>query len=276
MSDEKKTDAWMPFWIGAYLADTMAFTTEQHGAYLLLILAYWRERAALPDDDEALRGITKMDRAAWKRVRPVLARKFRVADGLWWHKRIELEIAAADARSKKASEKAAKAAQARWQAQPEQTTSNAPSNAPSMPGALLEHVHEECPTPSPISLSSPSGQKEKPARKRAAPPGLVSVEDMVAQGVDRQHATDWLTARTAKSLPLTPTAWQQTQDEAVKAGITVAAAIQAAASAGWAGFKAAWLDADTKAPRAEPRATRHAGFETKNYQAGVTEDGHLI
>lgn len=162
MSDPK-TDVWMPLWIGAYLADTMAFTTEQHGAYLLLILAYWRERAPLPDDDEALRGITKLDRADWKRIRPVLARKFRVADGVWWHKRVEQEMAAADARAKKAAEKASKAAQARWQAKPEQAT----SNAPSMPQALPKKVLEECPPPSP---SSPTSKKvSKPSASH--PPG---------------------------------------------------------------------------------------------------------
>lgn len=166
-ASEKKTDVWMPLWIGAYLADTMAFTTEQHGAYLLLILAYWRERAPLLDNDDTLRGITKMDRADWKRMRPVLARKFRVADGVWWHKRVEQEMSAADARSKKATEKASKAAQARWQAQPEQT----PSNATSMHQALHKDVLEECPPPSPIP-SSPTSKKKRgdtPLKPPAAP-----------------------------------------------------------------------------------------------------------
>lgn len=151
---EKKTDAWMPLWIGAYLADTMHLTTLQHGAYFLLLVAYWRERTALPDDEDQLRGITKLERLEWKKNRAVLAKFFKVGGGVWWHKRVEKEIAAADARSKKASAKASAAAQARWQASPE----HAASNAPSMPGALLEDMHEECPTPSPVEqeISEPS------------------------------------------------------------------------------------------------------------------------
>lgn len=83
--------------------------------------------------------------------------------------------------------------------------------------------------------------KTKTARKRAAPAVLVSLSDLVADGVEEQHATDWLVARKAKDLPLTPTAWEQTKAEAVKAGMTPAEAIKAAAGNGWAGFKAAWL-----------------------------------
>lgn len=181
MTDNKKTDVWMPLWIGAYLADTMAFTTEQHGAYLLLILAYWRERAPLQDDDETLRGITKMDRAGWKRMRPVLAKKFRVADGVWWHKRVEQEMADADARAKKASEKATKAAQARWQA----SVGHAISNAPSMPQALLEDVLEECPPPSPKKdISTPSVSHPPAKAGRGKTPSVPCPYDAI---VDAYH-----------------------------------------------------------------------------------------
>ena len=148
-----KTDAWMPLWIGAYLADTMRLTTIQHGAYLLLLMAYWRDRSPLPDIDDELRSITKTDKSEWKAMRPVLAKFFRVEDGVWWHKRVEQEIADAEERSKKASDKAAKAALARWGATTKESSSNAQSNAPSIPQAVLEEVHDECPTPSPISSS---------------------------------------------------------------------------------------------------------------------------
>jgi uncharacterized protein YdaU (DUF1376 family) len=188
----EKTDAWMPLWIGAYLADTLTFTTLQHGAYMLLLMAYWRERSALPDDDESLRSIAKMGKAEWTRVRPVLARKFRVADGVWWHKRVEQEMAAADARAKKASEKAGKAAQARWQASSKQCSEHAPSIAPDM--------HEDCPTPSPIPPSLRSGSEAKATG--AAGAGKVTDPDeiifgygvplLVNAGTQEKHARSFL------------------------------------------------------------------------------------
>ncbi len=156
---DKKTDVWMPLWIGAYLADTMSLTTVQHGAYFLLLIAYWRERKALPDDDDQLRSITKLERPDWKKQRPVLAKFFKIGDGVWWHKRVEQEISAADARSKKATEKAEKAAKARWGAGDKQPT----SDAPSIPEALPEHVLDECPTPSPIPNPSDSSEAKASA-----------------------------------------------------------------------------------------------------------------
>lgn len=95
------------------------------------------------------------------------------------------------------------------------------------------------------SSSSSSSEKTKTARKRAAPTALVSVEDMVSEGVGRQHAVDWLVNRKTKGLaPLTPSIWQETKTEAAKAGLAVPEAIRRAAAEGWGGFKAKWLQGD--------------------------------
>lgn len=109
----------------------------------------------------------------------------------------------------------------------------------------------ECAKPLHHSADEPSLNRQEPktARKRAAPMALMSVDDLVTAGVDPQHAADWLAVRKVKKLPLTATAWADTRGEAAKAGITVAEAIQRAATAGWAGFKAAWLRPRGEDPR---------------------------
>lgn len=72
-------------------------------------------------------------------------------------------------------------------------------------------------------------------------PRALGVRELVAEGVERQHAEDWLKARKAKSLPLTKTALDGVRAEAAKAGFTLPQAIAYAANEGWAGFKASWM-----------------------------------
>jgi uncharacterized protein YdaU (DUF1376 family) len=83
---------WMSFWVGDYLADTAHLRVEEHGAYMLLIMHYWRT-GGLPSDEHALQRITRMTKAEWKRSRDVLRAFFQ--DG-WRHKRIDHELAEAD------------------------------------------------------------------------------------------------------------------------------------------------------------------------------------
>lgn len=76
----KETDVFMPLYIGDYLGDTMHLTGPMHGAYLLLIMYYWR-RGPLPADDSTLATIARTEMADWtETVRdPVMA--FFTRDG---------------------------------------------------------------------------------------------------------------------------------------------------------------------------------------------------
>ena len=50
---------WMPLYIADYLADTAHLRAPESGAYLHLIMHYWR-RGSLPDNDRQLATIAKM------------------------------------------------------------------------------------------------------------------------------------------------------------------------------------------------------------------------
>ncbi|WP_191060965.1 DUF1376 domain-containing protein [Geminicoccus harenae] len=79
----------MPFYTDAYLADTTHLTTEEHGAYLLLLFAAWRSPGcSLRDDDAFLARVAKVTPERWrKRLRPVLAPFWRIQDGSWTQKK---------------------------------------------------------------------------------------------------------------------------------------------------------------------------------------------
>ena len=87
-----KPDTWMPLYVAKYLADTTLFTTELHGAYLLLLFSGWMNGGDLPDDDDQLAAATKMTPAAWRKARPVLVTKFTVEGGVWRQKRLSDEL----------------------------------------------------------------------------------------------------------------------------------------------------------------------------------------
>ncbi|QBH20830.1 hypothetical protein EYC51_15785 [Alcaligenes faecalis] len=110
----------------------------------------------------------------------------------------------------------------------------------------------------------PSGPADDEKSKRA-----LGIRELVAEGVDRQHAEDWLKIRRAKKAPLTETALDIVKREAAKAGMTLAEAIAHAASSNWAGFKAKWLDQPDGDRSRQPAASgRFAGFEDRNYGTG--------
>jgi uncharacterized protein YdaU (DUF1376 family) len=92
----KGSNTYMPFYVADYLADTTMLTRDQHGAYLLLIMAYWRKRGPLPDRDESLAAAAKCTPKEWKAIRPFLEPYFKVSNGVWAHSRIEEELAKAD------------------------------------------------------------------------------------------------------------------------------------------------------------------------------------
>jgi uncharacterized protein YdaU (DUF1376 family) len=80
---------WMPLYIADYLADTQHLTTEQHGAYLLLIMAYW-QRGHLPDDDKIKAKICGLTRYKFLRHNPTLQSMFTGPE--WRHRRIDREL----------------------------------------------------------------------------------------------------------------------------------------------------------------------------------------
>ena len=84
-------DAWMPLYVADYLADTAMLTMEQSGAYLHLLMQYYRT-GPLPDDDIKLATICRTTRTHFVRhIGPAVRPFFTAADGRLHQKRADLE-----------------------------------------------------------------------------------------------------------------------------------------------------------------------------------------
>ena len=82
---------WMPLYVADYLADTAHLGATESGAYLHLIMHYWRT-GGLPERPAELARIAKVSTHKWKNISSVIQEFFH--DG-WKHKRIDKELARA-------------------------------------------------------------------------------------------------------------------------------------------------------------------------------------
>lgn len=90
----KKTSIlWMPLFISDYLGDTMHLSTEEHGAYLLLLMGAWKSGGTLPADDKVLKKITKLTDKSWKESSDTLKSFFFEANGQLRNNRLDTELA---------------------------------------------------------------------------------------------------------------------------------------------------------------------------------------
>ncbi len=137
-----KIDIWMPIYVGDYLSDTMHLTTEQHGAYFLLLLAYWKNRGPLLKS--RLKSIVQLsDESSWT----ILEEFFdtTVLPGKWAHNRSEKELKLAIARKQAAEIKGKKGMKARWGNRKKGNSANSSANS----SAIAEGIAGDSSSPSP-------------------------------------------------------------------------------------------------------------------------------
>ena len=144
-----KKPAAIPLFADAYLADTTHLTTEEHGAYLLLLMAAWRqEDCALPNDDAKLARITGLSRQKWAAVKRTILEFWTVESGRIFQPRLRRERAWVAQKS----ETSKKSAEARWHPQDTENKGgggmrtqcgrNAPPPPPILPLSNDNGVHD--------------------------------------------------------------------------------------------------------------------------------------
>ena len=146
----------MPLYISDYIGDTMHLTTEQHGAYLLLLMAAWRRGGHVPDDPAQLAQIARMSVDRWQsHAAAIVLPMFTHRDGMFWHKRVEAEIEAAKANVHKKSRAGAAGAAARWQ-----------NDGSSIAIAKRTQSQTDAPSPLPIPKEEPPPPPHSTPRDR--------------------------------------------------------------------------------------------------------------
>ena len=194
------------FHIGDYKSHTHHLTVVEDIAYRRLLDHYYLHEAPIKQRDIA-RQIGMRDHE--QEVLSVLNEFFVSAEQGFINPRADKEIAHFHSKVEQAS-KAGKASAERRNN--ERSTDVQPTNN-----------HE------------PLTNNHKPKNTVAPPDG---VTDMVWQ--------DWLKLRKAKKAAVTQTALDGIQREAVKAGVSLQAALETCCERGWTGFKAEWMAEPTR------------------------------
>lgn len=132
----------LPLWTDAYLGDTTHLTTIEHGAYLLLLMAMWRNDGSLPDDDQKLARYAKLTSGQWARVSDTLRPFFHTQNGRITQGRLTDELTLVRRNSVKQSNNS----KARWLKNKETAD----------PMGMPNECHGNAPTPTP----TPTPQKE--------------------------------------------------------------------------------------------------------------------
>jgi uncharacterized protein YdaU (DUF1376 family) len=240
--------------IGDYRAATAHLTLLEHGVYAMLMDLYYLDEKPFPLETQSvyrrLRAVTEEERAA---VDAVLSDFFVKGENGYQHKRIDSELAGYLANAEKNRENG------KAGGRPKKTQ----SVSDGMPAETqVEPTHNLNQEPQTKNQEPQTKKgKDKPSAAR-----FDAQAHLVALGVEKQIARDWLRVRKGKSAAPTETAFDLAASEAAKAGMTLNDALRVCIEMSWAGFKASWVDEDGKP---------HERFRSGG-AAGMSKDPNVI
>jgi uncharacterized protein YdaU (DUF1376 family) len=153
----------MQFYVADYLGDTRHLTTEQHGAYLLLLMAMWRAGGTLPDDRAKLARIAGLSPSRWAKISDDVMAFFDACEGGITQGRLAAELAIANEKSEKRSQAGKAGARAKSLKTHKASSANA--------SRLLKHSPEPEPEPELVleaNASCPKRSDDVPKEDRFA------------------------------------------------------------------------------------------------------------
>ena len=82
----------MQLYVSDFVGDTLQLSTEQIGAYMLMLMAMWNAGGTLPDDEVKLSRVVRMSLKKWRAISADLLTFFERAGGEISHKRLTKEL----------------------------------------------------------------------------------------------------------------------------------------------------------------------------------------
>ena len=229
---------YMQLYVADYLADTMHLTTEEHGAYLLLIMNYWQTGKPIPKN--RLSKIARMDNDRWTTVEVSLIEFFNDTGTEWVHDRIERDLEAVKDAQEQRVRAGRASAEARKRSKQEGNKRKGNDRSTTVDDSLQRDGNEKPTNKDTDTDTDTEGKKQKNTKTPAAAIDYSSWPDSPSE----QVFNDWLAARRKAKATHSQTAMNQIGKELRKAaamGISVDECLAEAATRGWRGFKAEWL-----------------------------------
>lgn len=147
----------MPVFPDAYLADTTHLSTEEHGAYFLLLMAMWRRGGTVPNDDKDLARIVGLDSPKWRKMKRRLSSFLIIENGFISQKRLQKEWQYVNDKRAKNSENGARGGRPK---------SNINNRLDKANGSENTNPDESPHNPEPIPIEKPVGFSAREARKK--------------------------------------------------------------------------------------------------------------
>lgn len=243
--------------IGDYAAKAGHLTMLEHGAYGLLMDAYYNREKG-PTREEAMRlarARSSDERAA---VDAVLAEFFTEVDGEFIQNRIEDELAAFHAKQEANRILGARGGLA-----------NAKRNAKRIATETLSESEangeaNDKPSHKPLAITKQSQKKKQGAHAPTVVELLVGVDSVVV--------ADFTEHRRKLGFAITETGLRGIIREAAKAGLTLEAALQMICERGWRSFKAEWVRDSPASARAGPSRQPSQGHNALTAILGVAHE----
>ena len=89
----------MQLYVSDFVGDTLHLSTEQIGAYMLLLMAMWNAGGKLPADDQKLARVVRLSVKKWRSIRADLMSFFDGDDDHIWHHRLTKELQKSESKS---------------------------------------------------------------------------------------------------------------------------------------------------------------------------------